>query len=108
MSSRRPSSPFHSLHLEQWLNQLLCYVLLDSADIFCLGTLAVYLGWHALLLSDPIAIALTASSPGPTPSLQDLRAEFRAQIQDDVNVSYDARLRHRYPIPPSWLAPSSP
>ena len=53
MSSRRPSSPFHSLHLEQWLNQLLCYVLLDSADIFCLDTLAVYLGWHALLLSDP-------------------------------------------------------
>jgi hypothetical protein len=89
----------------RWLNQLLDYVLLDWFDTFRLDTVAVYLGWHALLMATSISDLLSVSSPGPTPELDVLRAEFRQAIHGDLHFTIEARLRKRYPPP---LAPPQP
>ena len=67
--------------LGHWLNQLLGYVLLDWFDTFRLDGAGVYLGWQALLMATSTPEPLTASSPGPTPDLNALRAAFRQAIQ---------------------------
>jgi hypothetical protein len=91
--------------LGRWLNQLLGYVLLDWFDSFRLDTVAVYLGWQAQLMATSIPDLLTASSPGPTPELEVLRAEFRQAIHSDLDFTLEAKLRKRYPPP---LAPPQP
>lgn len=97
-----------SRYFEQWLNQVLGYTLLDWANILCLDAVAIYLGWQALLLCEPITGLLAASVPGPTPALEGLRADFRSQIQPEVDESFNTRMRHRYPIPPSpQITPSA-
>lgn len=95
-------------YFEQWLNQVLGYALLDWADILCLDAVAIYLGWQVLLLREPITALLAASVPGATPSLEGLRADFRSLIQADVDGSFNARMRLRYPIPaiPSAAPPA--
>ena len=87
----------------QWLNQLLGYVLLDWFDTFRLNAVSVYLGWHATLITTSIGELLTASTPGPTPLLEGLRADFRQSIQSDLDFTHEAQLRRRYP-PPVTLA----
>jgi hypothetical protein len=89
----------------RWLNQRLGYVLLDWFDTFRLDTVAVYLGWHALLMATSISDLLIASSPGPIPELDVLRAEFGHSIHGDLDFTIEARLRKRYPPP---LAPPQP
>jgi hypothetical protein len=42
--------------LEQWLNQLLGYVLLDWFDALYIDTIALYLGWQAKLMATPLSI----------------------------------------------------
>lgn len=81
---------------ERWLNQVLGYVLLDWSDTLILDSVAIYLAWQGLLLSEPLAGLLTTSTIGPTPSLADLRADFRAQIQADVDSAFSARMREHY------------
>jgi len=76
---------------------LACHVLLDWSDVLCLDSVAICLGWHAMLVSVPIAGFLAASTSGPTPSIADLRADFRAQIRAEVDARHDARMRKRYP-----------
>lgn len=88
-----------------WLNQLLGYVLLDWFDTFRLDTVGVYLGWQATLVATSLADVLTTSCPTPTPLLEDLRAEFRQEIQPDLDLTLEAKLRNRYPPP---LAPPPP
>ena len=88
-------------YFKQWLNQVLGYVLLDWANVLCLDAAGIYLGWQALLLSEPVTSILAASVPGPTPTLESLRADFRLQMQPEVDESLNARLRHRYPVPHS-------
>jgi len=59
-----------------------------------------------LLISEPITTLFAASAPGATPSLEGLGTDFRSQIQADVDEFVNARMRLRYPIPPSpWVAP---
>lgn len=81
----------------RWLDQLLCYVLLDWPDIFGLDSVALYLGWQGLLVHEPLAGLLAASTHGPTPAIADLRAEFWSQIRAETDDSLAARLRNRYP-----------
>jgi hypothetical protein len=81
----------------RWLDQLLCYVLLDWPDVFGLDSLALYLGWQALLVHEPLAGLLAASSRGPTPAIAELRAEFWSQIRTDTDDSLAARQCNRYP-----------
>jgi hypothetical protein len=100
------TAPDPSRHFHQWLNQVLGYVLLDWADILCLDTVAIYLGWQALLLSEPITSLLAASTSGSTPSLERLRVDFRSQIQADVDESVNVRMRHRYPPSPQVAPPA--
>jgi hypothetical protein len=80
-----------------WLNQVLAYALLDWTGALGIDTIAVYLGWQALLVSDPLARVLAAAAPGPTPSLESLRADFRTAMQDDIDESFAIRMRQRYP-----------
>jgi hypothetical protein len=81
----------------RWLDQLLCYVLLDWPDTFGLDSVAFYLGWQGLLVHEPLTRLLTASAPSPTPTIADLRAEFRSRIRAETDDSLAARLRNRYP-----------
>jgi hypothetical protein len=90
-----------------WLNQVLAYALLDWSDALGVDTVAVYLGWQALLVSESLARVLAAATPGPTPSLNGLRADFRTAMQADIDESFAVRMRQRYPpfVPP---APQQP
>jgi hypothetical protein len=88
-------------HFEQWLNQLLGYVLLDWFDALGLDTVALYLSWQALLTPTSIADILATATTGPTPSVGGLRAEFRQAIQADLDHTHQAQLYARYPIPPT-------
>lgn len=93
-----------------WLNQVLAYALLDWSDALCVDTVAVYLGWQALLLTESLSRLLAAATPGPTPSLDVLRAEFRTAMQADIDKSFAVRMRQRYPpivtpAPPPAPAP---
>jgi hypothetical protein len=88
-------------HVEQWLNQLLGYVLLDWFNSLCLDVVALYLGWQAILISAPIDGLLAAATTGPTPTIDSLRAEFRQAIQPDLDHTHQARLRAQYPPPVS-------
>jgi hypothetical protein len=83
----------------QWLNQLLGYILLDWFDTFRLNTVAVYLGWQAMLISAPIVDVIAAASSGQTTPLEVLRAEFRQAIKDDLDITHEVQLRKRYPPP---------
>jgi hypothetical protein len=91
-----------------WLNQLLGYVLLDWFDTFRLDTVAVYLGWQAKLVAIPLADLLSAASRGHPPSLEELRAKFRQEIQPDLDLTTKARLREQYPPPLTPAPPRTP
>ena len=75
----------------------LAYALLDWSDALGVDTVAVYLGWQALLVSESLTRALAAATPGPTPSLEELRADFRTAMQADIDESFAIRMRQRYP-----------
>jgi hypothetical protein len=80
-----------------WLNQVLGYVLLDWSDALGVDTVAVYLGWQALLVSETLTRVLAAATAGRTPSLEDLRADFHSEMQADMDESFATRMRQRYP-----------
>jgi hypothetical protein len=80
-----------------WLNQVLAYALLDWSDALGVNTIAVYLGWQALLVSESLTRVLAAATAGSTPSLERLRADFRSAMQADMDESFAVRMRQRYP-----------
>jgi hypothetical protein len=80
-----------------WLNQVLAYALLDWSDALRVNTIAVYLGWQALLVSELLTRVLAAATAGRTPSLEGLRADFRSAMQADMDESFAMRMRQRYP-----------
>ena len=80
-----------------WLNQVLAYALLDWSDALGVDTVAIYLGWQALLLSESLTGLLAAATVGRSPSLEDLRADFRSAMRADVDESFAMRTRQRYP-----------
>jgi hypothetical protein len=64
-----------------WLNQVLAYALLDWSDALGVDTVAVYLGWQALLVSDSLArvpaarmTSLEVRSPGQAAELCERRS----------------------------------
>jgi hypothetical protein len=79
------------------LNQVLAYALLDWSDALGVNTIAVYLGWQALLISELLTRVLAAATAGRTPSLEGLRADFRSAMQADMDESFAMRMRQRYP-----------
>jgi hypothetical protein len=80
-----------------WLNQVLAYALLDWSDALGVDTVAVYLGWQALLVSDSLTRVLAAATAGRSPSLEDLRGDFRSAMRADVDASFAMRMRQRHP-----------
>lgn len=93
--------------LQQWLNQLLGYALLDWCDALCLDSVALYLGWQAKLMRVPLTEVLSVAAPGPTPELGLLRTDFREAIQADVDQTHQWLLHRRYPPPPLPPAPAT-
>ncbi|MEP7022593.1 MAG: hypothetical protein ABJB47_02020 [Actinomycetota bacterium] len=79
----------------EWLDQLLGYVLLDWFDVLHLDMVGVYLAWQAVFVGTPIA-AVLATASGSSFALEGLRADFRQQIQADVDRTHEAILRRRY------------
>lgn len=67
--------------LDEWLAQLLAYVLLDQEDELALDSIAIYSGSQPMLLTCPIAELLNHAGTGPTPTLAMLREEFHAVIR---------------------------
>jgi hypothetical protein len=61
-----------------WLNQVLAYALLDWSDDLGVDTVAIYLGWLVLLVSESLTRVLAAATAGIAPTLEDLRADFRS------------------------------
>jgi hypothetical protein len=80
-----------------WLNQVLAYALLDWSDALGVNTIAVYLGWQALLVSESLTHVLATATAGRTPSLEGMRADFRSAMQPDMDESFAMRMRQRYP-----------
>ncbi|MFC6881537.1 MULTISPECIES: hypothetical protein [Actinomadura] len=97
------TEPTH--HLQVWLNQLLGYLLLDRLNIFGWEAIAVYLGWHATILTIPVANLLAAATVGPTPSLDQLRAEFHQAICPELDEAATFYLQARYPRPAAATSP---
>jgi hypothetical protein len=81
-----------------WLSQVLAYALLDWSDALGVNTVAVYLGWQALLVSESLTRVLAAATTGTTPSLEDLRADFHRSMQADIDEAFAIRMRQRYPL----------
>jgi hypothetical protein len=71
--------------LEEWLAQLLGYVLLDRENILKLETIAVYSSWQPTLLTYPVADLLSNASTGPASTLAALREQFHAAIQPEID-----------------------
>ncbi len=98
-----------ALSMDYWLNQVLAYALLDWSDALGVDTVAIYLGWQALLLADSLTAVLAAATAGRAPSLEDLRADFRGEMRDDIDESFAIRMRQRHPPfvtpAPKTLAP---
>ena len=81
--------------LDEWLTQLLGYVLLDRENRLALDTIAIYSGWQPTLLTYPIATLLNNASTSPTPTLAALREEFHAAIRPELDTFAAWRLRQR-------------
>lgn len=73
--------------LDIYLNQVLGYALLDQWDILNLDVIAVYFSRQAVALAQPIAEVLIAATPGTTPTLADLRAQFRNSIGGELDAA---------------------
>jgi hypothetical protein len=50
-----------------WLNQVLADAVLDWSDALAANTIAVYLGWQALLVSEVLTRVLVAATQGQRP-----------------------------------------
>jgi hypothetical protein len=48
--------------MDNWLNQVLAYVLLDWSDAPGVGTVAAYLGWQTLLAEPSLVVLASAPS----------------------------------------------
>jgi hypothetical protein len=88
---------------------VLAYALLDWSDALGVDTVAIYLGWQALLVSESLTRVLAAATAGKAPTLEDLRADFRSAMQADMDESFAVRMRQRYPplVTPAPQAPTT-
>jgi hypothetical protein len=93
-----------------WLNQVVAYALLDWSNALSVDTVAVYLGWQALLVSETLARVLDAATAGRTPSLEDLRADFHSAMQANMDESFAIRMRQHYPpfVTPAQVSTTQP
>jgi hypothetical protein len=94
---------------DEWLNQLLGYVLLDHGDWYDLEQIAVFLGRQARLVAWPLAELLPALTGDPRVTLAELRAEFYALLEqvwaDDLEFPFHHLWVTR--TPPPWRQSTS-
>lgn len=82
--------------VDQWLRQLLGYVLLDRHDALSLDTVAVYCPRQKQLLAYPIPELLVNISSGASLQLAALRTSFYHTLHDDLNEYAAWKERERY------------
>ncbi|WFE30988.1 hypothetical protein [Micromonospora sp. WMMD975] len=70
--------------LQEFMDQLLGYVLSDSADSFTIRSVGLYLGWHAHLLTAELPEIIGCEPRYLAQSLIGLRSEFRTTIHHEV------------------------
>jgi hypothetical protein len=100
----------HPLPLrDEWLNQLLGYVLLDHGDWYELEQVAVFLGRQARLVAWPLAELLSELTGDPRVTLAELRGEFRALLERVWAHNSQFPFHHLWVTrtPPPWRQPSS-
>lgn len=90
--------PRDSLH--QFLDQLLGYVLFDTADRFAIQAIGVYLGWQGMLLTLPLEEALRIGSGPQRFDLPAARRTFRSEIQPALERSWFYKYGKPGPPPP--------
>jgi hypothetical protein len=83
-------------NIDQWLRQLLGYLLLDRHNALGIEALAVYAGGQGLLLTCPVAEVLQSASAGPTPQLATLRDEFAVELRRELDAFEARTQRKRY------------
>jgi hypothetical protein len=71
--------------VDQWLRQLLGYLLLDWDDMLRVESVAVYAAWQGLMLTCSVDQLLEAATKGSGRSLVDLRDSFRLAMRRDVD-----------------------
>jgi hypothetical protein len=86
-------------NVDQWLRQLLGYLLLDHHNALGIETVAVYAGGQGLLLTCSVAEVLTSASVGPRPQLTTLRDEFAIELRRELDAFEARRQRKRYSRP---------
>lgn len=83
-------------NIDQWLRQLLGYLLLDRHNALSIETVAVYAGGQGLLLTCPVAEVLKSASVGPTPQLTALRDEYAVELRRELDAFEARRQSKRY------------
>ena len=86
-----------ALYLNGWLNQLLGYVLVDRGNSLGLNQVALYIAWHATLLTEPLDRLLRTTATGKPPELDTLREQFHRDIRDELDEAMLRRNRTRFP-----------
>ena len=84
-----------ALYLNSWLDQLLGYVLIDWGNSLGLNQLALYIAWHATLLTEPLDRLLRTAATGKPPELDTLREQFHRDIRDELDEAMLRRNRAR-------------
>lgn len=85
-------------NIDQWLRQLLGYLLLDRHNALGIDTVAVYAAGQGLLLTRPVAEVLKSASVAPTPQLTTLREEFAVELRRELDAFEARRQRKRYSL----------
>lgn len=81
----------------EWLEQLLQYVITDYDDRHGFDRVAIYAGWQAVLLEEPLGALLAKVSGRDDVDLRTLRREFRPIGENYAAEAY--RARHNRPRP---------
>lgn len=82
--------------MDQTVNQLLGYLLLDRWNTFELTEIALYTAWEARCLRMTVEELLHTASAGKPLALEELRNELHSAIAEDLERAEAATLQHRY------------
>ncbi|MFC0111438.1 hypothetical protein [Kibdelosporangium aridum] len=91
--------------LDQWLDQVMGYLMIDRWNVLWMNQVAIYVGSRALLLSVSVDELLRTASRGALPELHTLREQFHEALCDDIEAGARGRLSKQYPIPPEAIVP---
>lgn len=83
--------------LDLWLDQVLSYALLDRWNLLGLDGIAIYLGWHSLLLRVGFGDLLDTGGVNSQETMATLRRDFNEAIRDDLDEAACRQMARRFP-----------